>query len=59
VIDKVQKAVAAIGDRYGAKAQAVFTQPYPVTYNDPALSAWVKAAWSRPRPARSTTRRRW
>ncbi|OYW28830.1 MAG: N-acyl-L-amino acid amidohydrolase [Caulobacter sp. 12-67-6] len=44
VIAKVEKAVAAIGDRYGAKAQAVFTQPYPVTYNNPELSSWVKAS---------------
>ncbi len=42
-----------------AMAQAVFTQPYPVTYNDPALSAWVKPVLGRLRPARSTTRRPW
>lgn len=44
LIAKVQKAVAAIGDRYGAKAEAGFSQPYPVTYNDPELSKWVKAS---------------
>ena len=44
LIDKVTKAVAAIGERYGAKAEVAFTQPYPVTYNDPALSKWVKAS---------------
>ena len=52
LIDKVQKSVAAIGDRYGAKAQAVFTQPYPVTYNDPALSKWVKASLSKASPGK-------
>ena len=52
VIDKVQKTVAAIGDRYGAKAQAVFTQPYPVTRNDPALSAWVKPVLEQASPGK-------
>ncbi|ALL13710.1 amidohydrolase [Caulobacter henricii] len=52
LIDKVQKSVAAIGDRYGAKAEAVFTQPYPVTYNDPALSKWVKASLSKASPGK-------
>ena len=44
LIAKVTKAVAAIGERYGAKAEAVFSQPYPVTYNNPELSKWVKAS---------------
>jgi amidohydrolase len=44
LIAKVQKAVSAIGDRYGAKAEAVFSQPYPVTYNNPELSKWVKTS---------------
>jgi amidohydrolase len=52
VIDKVQKTVAAIGDRYGAKAQAVFTQPYPVTRNDAALSAWVKPVLQQASPGK-------
>jgi len=52
LIDKVQKSVAAIGDRYGAKAQAVFTQPYPVTYNDPDLSKWVKTSLSKASPGK-------
>ncbi|KSB89526.1 N-acyl-L-amino acid amidohydrolase [Caulobacter vibrioides] len=50
VIAKTQKAVAAIGDRYGAKAEAVFTQPYPVTWNDAALSKWVKASLEKASP---------
>ncbi len=52
LIDKVTKAVAAIGDRYGAKAQAVFSQPYPVTYNNPDLSSWVKASLLKASPGK-------
>ncbi|WP_431307673.1 amidohydrolase [Caulobacter endophyticus] len=52
VIAKTQKAVAAIGDRYGAKAEAVFTQPYPVTWNDAALSKWVKASLEKASPGK-------
>ena len=52
LIDRVQKSVAAIGDRYGAKAEAVFSQPYPVTYNDPALSSWVKASLEKASPGK-------
>lgn len=52
VIAKVQKAVAAIGDRYGAKAEAVFSQPYPVTYNNPELSSWVKASLLKASPGK-------
>lgn len=52
LIDKVSKAVASIGERYGAKAQAVFYQPYPVTYNDPALSKWVKASLEKASPGK-------
>lgn len=52
LIGKVQKAVASIGDRYGAKAEAVFSQPYPVTYNDPALSKWVKASLQKASPGK-------
>lgn len=44
LIDKITKAVTSIGDRYGAKAEVAFTQPYPVTYNNPELSKWVKAS---------------
>ncbi|MCA0359164.1 MAG: amidohydrolase [Proteobacteria bacterium] len=52
LIARMQKSVAAIGDRYGAKAEAVFTQPYPVTYNDPALSKWVKATLEKASPGK-------
>jgi len=52
LIAKVQKAVAAIGDRYGAKAEAVFSQPYPVTYNNPDLSRWVKASLQKASPGK-------
>ncbi|PVM91369.1 amidohydrolase [Caulobacter endophyticus] len=52
VIAKTQKAVAAIGDRYGAKAEAVFTQPYPVTWNDASLSKWVKASLEKASPGK-------
>jgi amidohydrolase len=52
LIAKVTKAVASIGDRYGAKAQAVFSQPYPVTYNDPALSKWVKTSLEKASPGK-------
>lgn len=52
VIGKVQASTAAIGERYGAKAQAVFTQPYPVTHNDPALSAFVKASLEKASPGK-------
>ncbi|PVM91144.1 amidohydrolase [Caulobacter radicis] len=52
VIAKTQKAVTAIGDRYGAKAEAVFTQPYPVTWNDAALSKWVKASLEKASPGK-------
>lgn len=52
LIAKVQKAVAAIGDRYGAKAEAVFSQPYPVTYNNPDLSRWVKASLEKASPGK-------
>ena len=52
LIAKVQKSVAAIGDRYGAKAEAVFTQPYPVTYNNPDLSKWVKASLLKASPGK-------
>ncbi|MFT4254087.1 MAG: amidohydrolase [Caulobacter sp.] len=52
VIAKTQKAVAAIGDRYGAKAEAVFTQPYPVTWNDAALSKWVKGPLEKASPGK-------
>ena len=44
LVDKIAKSVTAIGDRYGAKAEVAFTQPYPVTYNNPELSKWVKAS---------------
>lgn len=44
LVDKITKSVTAIGDRYGAKAEVAFTQPYPVTYNNPELSKWVKAS---------------
>ena len=44
LIDKITKSVTAIGDRYGAKAEVTFTQPYPVTYNNPELSKWVKTS---------------
>lgn len=52
LIARMQKSVAAIGDRYGAKAEVVFTQPYPVTYNDPALSKWVKATLEKASPGK-------
>ena len=52
LVARVQKTVASIGDRYGAKAEAVFSQPYPVTYNDPALSAWVKASLEKASPGK-------
>ena len=52
LIGKVQKAVAAIGDRYGAKAEAVFSQPYPVTYNNPELSKWVRASLDKASPGK-------
>ena len=52
LISKIQAAVSAIGDRYGAKAQAVFTQPYPVTYNNPELSSWVKASLLKASPGK-------
>ena len=52
LIDKVQKSVAAIGERYGAKAEAVFTQPYPVTYNNPELSKWVKTSLLKASPGK-------
>jgi len=52
LIARVQKTVAAIGDRYGAKAEAVFTQPYPVTYNNPDLSKWVKASLEKASPGK-------
>lgn len=52
LIARMQKTVTAIGDRYGAKAEAVFSQPYPVTYNDPALSKWVKASLEKASPGR-------
>jgi len=52
LIDRVQKSVAAIGDRYGAKAEAVFTQPYPVTYNNPELSKWVKTSLLKASPGK-------
>jgi amidohydrolase len=52
LIDKITKAVAAIGDRYGAKAEAVFSQPYPVTYNDPALSKTIKATLEKASPGK-------
>lgn len=51
-IARMQKSVTAIGDRYGAKAEVVFTQPYPVTYNDPALSKWVKATLEKASPGK-------
>ncbi len=44
LVDKINKAVASIGERYGAKAEVKWTQPYPVTYNNPELSKWVKAS---------------
>lgn len=52
LIARMQKSVTAIGDRYGAKAEVVFTQPYPVTYNDPALSKWVKATLEKASPGK-------
>ena len=52
LIARLQKSVSAIGDRYGAKAEVVFTQPYPVTYNDPALSKWVKATLEKAAPGK-------
>ena len=52
LIDKITKAVTGIGDRYGAKAEVVFSQPYPVTYNDPALSSWVKASLEKASPGK-------
>ena len=52
LIARMQKSVTAIGDRYGAKAEVVFTQPYPVTYNDPALSKWVKGTLEKASPGK-------
>lgn len=52
LIDKITKAVTAIGDRYGAKAEVAFTQPYPVTYNNPELSKWVKASLLKASPGK-------
>jgi amidohydrolase len=52
LIARMQKSVAAIGDRYGAKAEVVFSQPYPVTYNDPALSKWVKGTLEKASPGK-------
>ncbi|ATC32377.1 amidohydrolase [Caulobacter vibrioides] len=52
LISRMQKSVTAIGDRYGAKAEVVFTQPYPVTYNDPALSKWVKGTLEKASPGK-------
>lgn len=52
LIARMQKSVTAIGDRYGAKAEVAFTQPYPVTYNDPALSKWVKGTLEKASPGK-------
>lgn len=52
LIAKVQKAVALIGERYGAKAEAVFSQPYPVTYNNPDLSRLTKASLEKASPGK-------
>ncbi len=52
LIDKITKSVTAIGDRYGAKAEVAFTQPYPVTYNNPELSKWVKASLLKASPGK-------
>ena len=52
LIARMQKSVAAIGDRYGAKAEVLFSQPYPVTYNDPALSKWVKGTLEKASPGK-------
>lgn len=52
LIAKVQKAVASIGERYGAKAEAVFSQPYPVTYNNPDLSRLTKASLDKASPGK-------
>lgn len=52
LVDKITQAVTAIGDRYGAKAEVKFTQPYPVTYNNPDLSKWVKASLLKASPGK-------
>lgn len=52
LVDKITKAVTSIGDRYGAEAKVAFTQPYPVTYNNPDLAKWVKASLLKASPGK-------
>jgi amidohydrolase len=41
-IDRVTRTVTKLAEAYGATADVRFSDPYPLTYNDPALSAAVK-----------------
>ncbi len=46
--ERITRTVTKLAEAYGATASVQFLQPYPVTYNDPALSQeilpWLQAA---------------
>lgn len=44
---RAEDVVASVTQRYGAQGTVTFTNPYPITFNDPGLSARLRPALAR------------
>ncbi len=44
---RAEDVVATVAQRYGAQGTVTFTNPYPITFNDPGLSARLRPALAR------------
>jgi amidohydrolase len=51
ILDRVKRTAEGIAESAGAKAEVVFDEGYPVTFNDPKLTAWAEPSLRRVAPA--------